>query len=124
MILTSVDLPAPFSPISALISPLRAERLTASFARTSPKRLVIPVSSSRVAVSAKFRPRDGHGRSLQPCGGALRPARREQAPHDLRRRQGRDHLRALVACRLAADRADEAIERLARPAACEEQALE
>jgi hypothetical protein len=45
-------------------------------------------------------------------------------PYDLRRRQGRDDLRTLVARRLAADRADEARERLARAAASQEPMLE
>src|SRR5580704_9248728 len=124
MILTSVDLPAPFSPISALISPLRALRLTASFARTSPNRLVIPVSSSRASVSAKSCPLDGHGRHPQPLGRLVGLASCEEPAQDLGRRQRRDHLRALVAYELAADRADETVERLAPAASREEPALE
>src|SRR5260370_34635149 len=106
MILTSVDLPAPFSPISALISPLRAERLTASLARTSPKRLVMPESSSRADMSAKSRPRSAHGLGLQLVGGGIRKAILEQPPHDLRRRPSGDEFGALVARSLAADRRD------------------
>ena len=40
----SVDLPAPFSPISACTSPARSSKDTPVSARTAPKRLVMPVS--------------------------------------------------------------------------------
>src|SRR5687767_15860207 len=42
MILTSVLLPAPFSPTSACTSPRSSEKLTASSAVTPAKRLTIP----------------------------------------------------------------------------------
>src|SRR3954466_10846983 len=41
----NVDLPAPFSPSSAWISPRRSWRSTASLAVSAPKRLVMPRSS-------------------------------------------------------------------------------
>src|SRR3954470_9921537 len=41
----SVDLPAPFSPSSAWISPRRSSKSIASFATSEPNRLVIPRSS-------------------------------------------------------------------------------
>src|SRR5688572_4559533 len=43
----SVDLPAPFSPTSAWISPADSRRSAASLATTSPNRLTMPVSSTR-----------------------------------------------------------------------------
>src|SRR5688572_31569 len=45
MILTSVDLPAPFSPSSACTSPGRRSKLTPSSARTPGKLLAMPFSS-------------------------------------------------------------------------------
>jgi hypothetical protein len=49
MIFTRVDLPAPFSPINPWISPGRTTRLTASFATTPGKRLVMPRKDRRGA---------------------------------------------------------------------------
>src|SRR3954454_20366646 len=45
--LISVDLPAPFSPSSAWISPARSVKSTSCNARTAPKLLLIPRTSSR-----------------------------------------------------------------------------
>src|SRR5690606_12233758 len=52
----SVDLPAPFSPTMAWISPARTARLTSELATTPGKRLVIPRSSTAFGCSAT-RPR-------------------------------------------------------------------
>src|SRR3712207_1731334 len=60
----SVDLPAPFSPRSAWISPRRSCRSTPSLAVTAPKRLTMPRSSA--ASSA--------GPSAGGVGGATRPS--------------------------------------------------
>src|SRR5438552_13385629 len=49
MMLTSVLLPAPFSPRSAWISPGRTESSTSSFARQPGNRLTMPLSRSRGA---------------------------------------------------------------------------
>jgi hypothetical protein len=46
MTLTSVDLPAPFSPSSAWILCGMRSRLMASFAKSSPKRLLISIAWS------------------------------------------------------------------------------
>src|SRR4051794_26301138 len=48
-ILTMVDLPAPFSPISAVTSPARSVRCALCRARTPGKRLETPVSARRGA---------------------------------------------------------------------------
>src|SRR5262249_56964564 len=48
MILIRVDLPAPFSPTRACISPARRSNDTPLSARTPPKLLLIPVSRSNV----------------------------------------------------------------------------
>src|SRR3954454_7432813 len=80
--LISVDLPAPFSPSRAWISPRRSWRSTASLAVSAPKRLVMPRSSSASPAasasdgdtSANVRPaslldgvghRDGAGREVR-----------------------------------------------------------
>src|SRR5258707_9397865 len=46
--LISVVLPAPFGPMMAWVSPSRISRLTSSHARSAPKLLVRPLTSSRV----------------------------------------------------------------------------
>jgi hypothetical protein len=51
-IFTSVDLPAPFSPSNACISPLAIERSMESQALSLPKILVRPRTSSRLAPDA------------------------------------------------------------------------
>src|SRR4051812_28382424 len=57
--LMSVDLPAPFSPHSAWISPGRSSKLTSRSATTPPKRLVIPRHSRSgwVVIVRQLRPR-------------------------------------------------------------------
>src|SRR5205085_5007404 len=50
--LISVDLPAPFSPSSAWISPARSVKSTSCNARTAPKLLLIPRTSSREAAGS------------------------------------------------------------------------
>src|SRR4051812_44536365 len=50
--LISVDLPAPFSPSSAWISPERSVKSTSCNARTAPKLLLIPRTSSREAAES------------------------------------------------------------------------
>jgi hypothetical protein len=50
-IFINVDLPAPFSPVSAWTSPLRRSKRTSSRARVGPKRLLIASSSSSEATS-------------------------------------------------------------------------
>src|SRR4029078_6242212 len=50
--LISVDLPAPFSPSSAWISPARSVKSTSCNARTAPKLLLIPRTSSREAAES------------------------------------------------------------------------
>ena len=52
--LMSVDLPAPFSPISAWISPLRRVKSTPSSARTPGKNLQIPRNSSKAVSCIVF----------------------------------------------------------------------
>src|SRR5258708_9714271 len=46
--LISVVLPAPFGPMMAWVSPSRISRLTSSHARSAPKLLVRPLTSSRI----------------------------------------------------------------------------
>src|SRR6266568_2224344 len=64
-----VDLPAPFSPISACTSPGRSSRETSSFATTPGKRFVMPSSTTKGG--ALPRP----ARSLSPIVVGRRPGR-------------------------------------------------
>src|SRR6266851_1635795 len=64
MMLTSVLLPAPFSPRSAWISPGRTESATSLFARQPGNRLTMPLSWSRGAPAALP--------SFIPCGAPAR----------------------------------------------------
>src|SRR4051812_39153499 len=109
MIFTSVDLPAPFSPSSAWISPGCTANETSSFAVTPGKRLVIRESSRRAGI-APFRLA-----GIDQLTIALRCACRKataqlflslgkQCLHKLGRGQRGDHLRPLVAYPAAADR--------------------
>ena len=60
-ILPSVDLPAPFSPTRAWISPAAIARLTSSSARAPPYRLLTPRTSTR-RPRHRRRPREGRRR--------------------------------------------------------------
>src|SRR3954453_2914065 len=70
----SVDLPAPFGPISAVIDPRSTDRLAPSIARTPPYRFSIP-SPSRIGSLTEqhllLRPED-----------PLRPKRHQQDEHE------------------------------------------
>ena len=54
--LNSVDLPAPFGPITDRISPSRTEKETSLTATSPPKRLVRPMTSSSSAMAQPFLP--------------------------------------------------------------------
>src|SRR5690606_23189008 len=87
IILTRVDLPAPFSPSNAWISPGRTAKVMLSLARTPGKLLVIPVNSSRYGILAS----NHHPRSL---GGACPRNLSFPLPnvnHNFSRRQCCDH---------------------------------
>src|SRR5688572_18281219 len=91
MILTRVDLPAPFSPSSAWISPGRTGKLTLSLARTPGKRLLIDLSSRRGATLASIgSTRDGP-QLARRCGFP-----RANVDHNFRCRQRGDDLRPLI----------------------------
>src|SRR5690242_7566737 len=101
MILTSVLLPAPFSPRSAWISPGATAKATSELAITPGNRLVIPRSSRRSGVALPSVMSGGpflRGR----CRGGANSCECDQ---QLGRGQGGDHRRALVAQGAAADRA-------------------
>ena len=67
MILISVDLPAPFSPISAWTSPARRSNETPFRAWTPPKALLIPVSFSNVVTCRSLRLSHSRpGRTVRP----------------------------------------------------------
>src|SRR5690242_9373968 len=83
-ILTSVDLPAPFSPTSAVVSPARSVRPTSCKARTPGKDLLTPDSDSTGAAgsmvrmgefwvtAAGRRSHEKKGASARRDGGAMR----------------------------------------------------
>src|SRR6267378_5847084 len=86
MIFISVDFPAPFSPTSAWISPLRNWMVTSSSARTPGNSLVMPLISSRTSLmscsAAAARLRGGGSeeargaRKARPAAGRRRARRR------------------------------------------------
>src|SRR6201987_2509729 len=117
MIFTSVDLPAPFSPSSAWISAGRKSRSMASFASRSPKRLLMPA-----ACSSGWR--DGSRGERSSMRGIVRPGEVARgvriarqgvaADQQLRGGGGGDRGGRLVADFAEPDRADKALDRLAR----------
>ncbi len=74
-ILTSVDLPAPFSPISAVTSPGRKARLTLCRARTPGKRLETP-DIDRIGAAGLTS--CGAGAELRAAIGSIFPAMEER----------------------------------------------
>src|SRR5690606_4554154 len=65
--LSNVDLPAPFGPTRATISPSSTVNVTPSTAGSPPKRFSIPVSS-RIATVGLSAPHPSRGRSVHPSG--------------------------------------------------------
>src|SRR5216684_5279851 len=96
--LISVVLPAPFGPMMAWVSPSRISRLTSSHARSAPKLLVRPLTSSRILFilaeeqSGEAAPEEEHRQHQERPEDqlpVLRPARERVL--DQEQRKGAEH---------------------------------
>ena len=93
-ILTSVLLPAPFSPTSAWTSPGSSSSETSSSACVAPNRLEMPRSSTRARRRRRAAARRSSARSDRDAGPSPRPARAcaaDEPDVDAARRERRDH---------------------------------